>query len=490
RWYHGKLDRTIAEERLRQAGKPGSYLIRESDRRPGSFVLSFLSKANVNHFRIIAMCGDYYIGGRRFASLSDLIGYYSHVSCLLKGEKLLFPVAPPEASKIKRRVRAILPYTKVPETDEISFLKGDMFIVHNELEDGWMWVTNLRTDEQGLIVEDLVEEVGREEDPHEGKIWFHGKISKQEAYNLLMTVGQVCSFLVRPSDNTPGDYSLYFRTSENIQRFKICPTSNNQFMMGGRYYNSIADIIEHYRKEQIVEGYYLKDPVPMQHQEQVFNDSVDGREIYNTIRRKTKDAFYKNIVKKGYLLKKSKGKRWKNLYFILEGNDAQLIYFESEKRATKPKGLIDLSVCSVYGVHDSLFGRPNCFQIVVQHFSEEHYIFYFAGETPEQAQDWMKALQMFCSLRKTSPGTSNKRLRQVSSLILHVEEAHTLPVKHFTNPYCNIYLNSVQVAKTHIREGQNPVWSEEFVFDDLSSDINRFEISLSNKTKKSKDPDI
>ncbi|KFW05566.1 Ras GTPase-activating protein 1, partial [Eurypyga helias] len=263
RWYHGKLDRTIAEERLRQAGKPGSYLIRESDRRPGSFVLSFLSKTNVNHFRIIAMCGDYYIGGRRFASLSDLIGYYSHVSCLLKGEKLLFPVAPPEASN-RRRVRAILPYTKVPETDEISFLKGDMFIVHNELEDGWMWVTNLRTDEQGLIVEDLVEEVGREEDPHEGKIWFHGKISKQEAYNLLMTVGQVCSFLVRPSDNTPGDYSLYFRTSENIQRFKICPTSNNQFMMGGRYYNSIADIIEHYRKEQIVEGYYLKDPVPMQ----------------------------------------------------------------------------------------------------------------------------------------------------------------------------------------------------------------------------------
>ncbi|XP_031465086.1 ras GTPase-activating protein 1-like [Phasianus colchicus] len=137
----------------------------------------------------------------------------------------------------RRRVRAILPYTKVPETDEISFLKGDMFIVHNELEDGWMWVTNLRTDEQGLIVEDLVEEVGREEDPHEGKIWFHGKISKQEAYNLLMTVGQVCSFLIRPSDNTPGDYSLYFRTSENIQRFKICPTSNNQFMMGGRYYN-------------------------------------------------------------------------------------------------------------------------------------------------------------------------------------------------------------------------------------------------------------
>uniref|UniRef100_A0A667FLE2 RAS p21 protein activator 1 n=1 Tax=Lynx canadensis TaxID=61383 RepID=A0A667FLE2_LYNCA len=453
-WYHGKLDRTIAEERLRQAGKSGSYLIRESDRRPGSFVLSFLSHTNVvNHFRIIAMCGDYYIGGRRFSSLSDLIGYYSHVSCLLKGEKLLYPVAPPEPVEDRRRVRAILPYTKVPDTDEISFLKGDMFIVHNELEDGWMWVTNLRTDEQGLIVEDLVEEVVSFVlffSLSELSIWFHGKISKQEAYNLLMTVGQVCSFLVRPSDNTPGDYSLYFRTNENIQRFKICPTPNNQFMMGGRYYNSIGDIIDHYRKEQIVEGYYLKEPVPMQDQEQVLSDTVDGKEIYNTIRRKTKDAFYKNIVKKGYLLKKGK-KRWR-IYIYLRG--------------------------------------PNCFQIVVQHFSEEHYIFYFAGETPEQAEDWMKGLQAFCSLRKSSPGTSNKRLRQVSSLVLHIEEAHKLPVKHFTNPYCNIYLNSVQVAKTHAREGQNPVWSEEFVFDDLPPDINRFEITLSNKTKKSKDPDI
>uniref|UniRef100_A0A8C1VVR2 Ras GTPase-activating protein 1 n=1 Tax=Cyprinus carpio TaxID=7962 RepID=A0A8C1VVR2_CYPCA len=478
-WYHGMLDRTIAEERLRQARTPGSYLIRESDRRPGSFVLSFLSVTNVvNHFRIIAMCGDYYIGGRRFSSLSDLIGYYSYVSCLLKGEKLSSPVAPPEPVEDRRRVRAILPYTKVPETDEISFLKGDIFIVHNELDDGWMWVTNVRTEEQGLIVDDLVEEVG--------------KISKQEAYNLLMTVGQVCSFLVRPSDNTPGDYSLFFRTNENIQRFKISPTPNNQYMMGGRYYNSVDDIIERYRKEQIVEGYTLKDPVSVQQKEQVLSDLVDGREIYNTIRRKTKDAFYKNIVKKGYLLfNKGKGKRWKHLYFILEGNDAQLIYFESEKRATKPKGLIDLSVCSVYGVHDSLFGRPNCFQIVVQHFSEEQIIFYFAGETPEQAQDWMKCLQTFCSnLRKPLQTTFNKRLRQVSSLVLYVEEAHKLPIKHFTNPYCTISLNSVQVAKTHPREGQNPVFTEEFIFDDLSSDINRFEISLSNKTKKSKESDI
>lgn len=46
----------------------------------------------------------------------------------------------------------------------------------------------------------------------------------------------------------------------------------------------------------------------IQEQEQVLSDTVDGKEIYNTIRRKPKDAFYKNIVKKGYLLKKGKYK--------------------------------------------------------------------------------------------------------------------------------------------------------------------------------------
>ena len=42
------------------------------------------------------MCGDYYIGGREFDTLSDLIGYYTSWSDLLKGEKLRNPVPPPE----------------------------------------------------------------------------------------------------------------------------------------------------------------------------------------------------------------------------------------------------------------------------------------------------------------------------------------------------------------------------------------------------------
>ena len=64
-----------SEERLRSfrdertGSNLGSYLVRESDRKPGSYVLSYLGKTGINHFRVTAVCGDFYIGGRQFDSL-------------------------------------------------------------------------------------------------------------------------------------------------------------------------------------------------------------------------------------------------------------------------------------------------------------------------------------------------------------------------------------------------------------------------------------
>lgn len=51
-WYHGRLDRIRSEERLRLSNKPGAFLVRESDRKPGSFVLCYLSyKFSIFHFK-------------------------------------------------------------------------------------------------------------------------------------------------------------------------------------------------------------------------------------------------------------------------------------------------------------------------------------------------------------------------------------------------------------------------------------------------------
>ena len=46
------MDRQTAEMRLNGA-RDGSYLVRESERRPGSYVLSYLGVKGINHFRYV-----------------------------------------------------------------------------------------------------------------------------------------------------------------------------------------------------------------------------------------------------------------------------------------------------------------------------------------------------------------------------------------------------------------------------------------------------
>ena len=109
---------------------------------------------------------------------------------------------------------AILPYTKMPDTDEITFQKGDIFFVHNDLGDGWLWVTAhrcqspcctnpllplpapcllryscvCRTGEQGLVFKDLLCDLEESIDPNAVFPWFHRNLSKNEVAILTDTI--------------------------------------------------------------------------------------------------------------------------------------------------------------------------------------------------------------------------------------------------------------------------------------------------------------
>ncbi|XP_014294601.1 ras GTPase-activating protein 1 [Halyomorpha halys] len=495
-WYHGRLDRYTSEERLCQAAKMGSYLVRESDRKPGSYVLSYLGKTGINHFRITAVCGDFYIGGRQFYSLSDLIGYYTNCSDLLKRERLVHPVPPPEPVNDKKRVVAILPYTKMPDTDELSFQKGDIFFVHNDMGDGWLWVTAHRTGEQGMIFRDLVDDLDDSIDPNTVFNWFHPSVTKSEAVDMLVKCGPG-SFLVRPSDNSPGDYSLFFHINNQIQRFRI-EKKGVRYLMGGRTFECLDAVINRYRKEQIVEGHTLLQPVCRTMSESdgpVKSKEVQHAEkIYATLRECREQVGLKKIkgIKmQGYLSKKSeKNKKWKSMYFVLivDGTDTHLMFYDNPKR-TKPKGLIDLSCAYLYQVHDSVFERPNCFQIVERALPCLATTTYLSATTADMAQDWITAIKPLC-VAQMARSPKVQRLRELRCLQLHILEAHRIPYKFVPNPFCVISLNQVKVARTKVKNGPEPFWDEEFILDDVPPDVITFTITVYNKGKRSKDTEI
>ncbi|KAK7116060.1 ras GTPase-activating protein 1-like [Littorina saxatilis] len=484
-WYHGRLGRAAAEDMLRDQ-EPGSYLVRESESKLGSFVLSYRGhNLKITHFRILAMCGDYYIGGRQFESLSDLIGYYTTCSCLLKNEQLACPVAPQEPVDDRRRVVAMLSYRKATDSDELSFGKGDVFVVQNELEDGWLWVTSERTKESGLVPAPFVKDLDGDYEPVESLPYFHSCLSKEEAVEKLMLAGEG-SFLVRQSENYPGDYSLFFLCEKDVRRFRI-ERRGNQFLVGGRLFESLDGVIKRYMKEEIVEGHTLVNAV----YRDVFDSNntrferlrVEGKDdVYASIRQSTGPKLVTRtndrIEMSGYLhFRNEKMKKFKPYYFVLNGTENMLYFFENEKRS-KPKGLVELNYTAIYPVHDSLFGRPNCFLLVSLYDNQNKTICYINAESSEVIRRWVHILKASCT--NTSGAPPGKGLRSLHSLSVTIFSAHHVPNKLISHPACALSLNQHRVGRTQTCEGGDPFWGEEFQLDDIPSDVESFTVSLVN----------
>ncbi|XP_040572741.1 ras GTPase-activating protein 1 isoform X2 [Lepeophtheirus salmonis] len=422
-----------------------------------------------------------------------------HKSDLLKGERLIHPVPPPEPVNDKKRMVAILPYTKMPDTDELTFQKGDIFFIHNDLGDGWLWVTAHRSGDQGLVFRELLADLDENIDPNAVFPWFHLNLDKEKAVGRLVKGGPG-SYLVRPSDNSPGDYSLFFHINNQIQRFRI-EKKGVRYIMGGRTFDCLEAVINRYKTEQIVDGHTLGHYIKREHDD---NDTLPTRpeepeesaaeKIYATLRECREQADpkkQKGVKMQGYLLKKKeKIGKWKQQYIVVkqDGTDSHLYFYENPKR-TKPKGLIDLSCAYLYQVHESFFDKRYCFQLVERALPCIATVSYLAAEDAGEYEDWISVLKPMCVPQMArAPKVAN--LRDVRSVQLTISEAHRLPYKLVPNPYCLISLNQVKVAKTKIKSSQEPVFDETFELEDIPPDVITITISVMNKGKRTKDTEV
>ncbi|XP_054731113.1 tyrosine-protein phosphatase corkscrew isoform X2 [Anastrepha obliqua] len=76
-WFHGNLSGKEAEKLILERGKNGSFLVRESQSKPGDFVLSVRTDDKVTHVMIRWQDKKYDVGGgEAFDTLSELIERY------------------------------------------------------------------------------------------------------------------------------------------------------------------------------------------------------------------------------------------------------------------------------------------------------------------------------------------------------------------------------------------------------------------------------
>ncbi|XP_062960308.1 tyrosine-protein phosphatase non-receptor type 11-like [Cynocephalus volans] len=113
RWYHGHLSGKEAEKLLMEKGRPGSFLVRESQSKPGDFVLSVLTqeldkvqgvdrRARVTHIMIrFQSDGKYDVGGgERFDTLRELVEHYRKNPMVEKSGAVVHLKQPLKATRI------------------------------------------------------------------------------------------------------------------------------------------------------------------------------------------------------------------------------------------------------------------------------------------------------------------------------------------------------------------------------------------------------
>nr|KAJ3417828.1 Ras GTPase-activating protein 1 [Polyrhizophydium stewartii] len=172
---------------------------------------------------------------------------------------------------------------------------------------------------------------------------------------------------------------------------------------------------------------------------------------------------------------------------------------------SKPKDQVSLSVCSVYGIDTSFFGRP-CFQVIL-HESDRNIIFSCATDTDQARDEWVALLRRYarcCDLcaqlngfnpeTKVNEKIVNRAMPKFRrSLSLRVAEAKDLRtpfgIRNVT-PYCYVLLDHVNFARTAAKTTDPPIWTETFMFDDISAHFSLLRVVLLHRNRSGKDVTI
>uniref|UniRef100_A0A3Q4I0C6 protein-tyrosine-phosphatase n=1 Tax=Neolamprologus brichardi TaxID=32507 RepID=A0A3Q4I0C6_NEOBR len=268
-WFHPNITGIEAEQLLLTRGVHGSFLARPSKSNPGDFTLSVRRKDEVTHIKI-QNTGDYYdlYGGEKFATLAELVQYYTEQQDLLRERN------------------------------------GDVIELKYPL--------NCK-------------------DPTSER-WYHGHLSGRDAEKLLTEKGKAGSFLVRESQSKPGDFVLSVLTNEekhdNVDRKTKVTHVMIHYQQDGKYdvgggerFDTLADLVEHYKKNPMVEKSGI-----VVHLKQPFNATrINAANIENRVRELNKVADNSEKPKQGF---------WEE-FEVLQQQECKLLY--PRKEGQKPE---------------------------------------------------------------------------------------------------------------------------------------------------------
>ncbi|KAB7496009.1 1-phosphatidylinositol 4,5-bisphosphate phosphodiesterase gamma-1 [Armadillidium nasatum] len=203
KWYHGRLagGRTTAEELIQQYSYlgDGTFLVRLSENYVGDHSLSFWYKGKVNHCRIQTR----YEGNTTHYYLKEEDSFKS-IYELVRHYKI-YPI----------RSSNVTTTLGEPVPQPYNYKKME---------------------------------------------WYHSNLSREAAEDILRRIHQDGVFLVRPSTQEQGKFTVSFRAEGKINHCRIS-YEDNAFVIGTASFESLVDLIKYYQKNRLYRQVKLKYPI-------------------------------------------------------------------------------------------------------------------------------------------------------------------------------------------------------------------------------------
>lgn len=131
------------------------------------------------------------------------------------------------------------------------------------------------------------------------KRWFHPHLSGKEAEELLLKKGFHGYYLVRPSRNTIGDYTLSVRQKDKVVHIKISNTGDCYHLYDFESFATLSELIQVYTQEkgqlttadgeitELLQPLYTFDPT----NERWYHGRIDGKAAEALLQRGQKNTF-------------------------------------------------------------------------------------------------------------------------------------------------------------------------------------------------------
>ncbi|XP_064397976.1 uncharacterized protein LOC135344660 [Halichondria panicea] len=231
------VDREMCENLLEKMS-PGAFVVRSSQTVNGAYVFSFKNLTGIKHWKLSTKAGKFYWGTSSLhASLESFIE--SFVKALAEATKLLIYCGMTSVLQpVFTSTDCEATVTSMRDSDD-SLSYGQVCHVIKEVNN------SIRRGRISVNESSLTHSSVRDDAWDESMIV---SLNRLEAEAELELKGKPGSFLVRPSERSPGDYALAFRTNTDTRHWRIVKNSG-RFYVHPRPnpYNSLPEIIQHFK---------------------------------------------------------------------------------------------------------------------------------------------------------------------------------------------------------------------------------------------------